>query len=113
MKATKYVSTSQQRVLKTMKALFGHEVTGITTNDLSRQLETSSDRVFKDLKNLEEAGLAEQLPNKNWRISPALGRESLHIVNNLNAMARRLDETAKRFGVNEQSQELLRRYGTN
>lgn len=99
MKATNYVSTSQQRVLKTMKALFGHEVTGITTNDLSRQLETSSDRVFKDLKNLEEAGLAEQLPNKNWRISPLLGREAIKVMNALDTARRRIDEAYQRYGM--------------
>ena len=108
-----YTSTTQQRGYRTLKALFGHEVTGIASNDLAKQLSTSSDRVFKDLKNLEEAGLAEQLPNKNWRISPMLGKDSFRILNNINAMARRLDETAKRFGVNEQSQDLLRRYGTS
>lgn len=99
MKATNYVSTSQQRVLKTLKALFGHEITGITSNDLAKQLNTSSDRVFKDLKNLEEAGLAEQLPNKNWRIAPLLGREALKVMNALDTARRRIDEAYQRYGI--------------
>lgn len=99
MKATNYVSTSQQRVLKTMKALFGHEEVGITTQELADKLETSSSRVFKDLKNLEEAGFAEQLPNKNWRISPALGRECFKIMNALDTARRRLDEAFARYGM--------------
>lgn len=108
-----YTSTTQQRVLRTMKALFGHEVTGITTQDLAKRLEMSASKTFKDLKNLEEAGLAEQLPNKNWRISSNLGRESLRIVNNIHAMARRIDETAERFGVNNLSPEAISRYTKN
>ncbi len=99
MNQTNYISTSQQRVLKTMKALFGHEVAGITSNDLARQLDTSSDRVFKDLKNLEEAGLAEQLPNKNWRIAPTLGREALKVMNALDTARKRIDEAYHRYGM--------------
>lgn len=97
MKAPNYTSTTQQRGYRTMKALFGHEVTGITAQDLSRQLNTSSDRVFKDLKNLEEAGLAEQLPNKNWRIAPLLGREALKVMNALDTARRRIDEAYNRY----------------
>lgn len=99
MKATNYVSTSQQRVLKTMKALFGHEVTGITNKDLAKKLNMPVSYVFKDLKNLEEAGLAEQLPDGYWRISPLLGRECFKIMNAFNDARRRLEENANRYGV--------------
>ncbi len=109
----KYTSTSQQRVLKTLKALFGHEVTGISNQDLAKRLGSTSDRVFKDLKNLEQAGLAEQLPNKNWRIASNLGREAIRIVNNIRAMSARVEETAERYGINDLSQDVSQRYGIN
>lgn len=99
MKATNYVSSSQQRVLNTLKALFGHEVSGITAQELADKLETSNSRVFKDLKNLEEAGLAEQLPNKNWRIAPLLGREAIKVMNALDTARRRIDEAYQRYGM--------------
>lgn len=99
MSETNYTSTTQQRGYRTMKALFGHEEVGITTQELANKLDTSTDRVFKDLKNLEEAGLAEQLPNKKWRISPALGRESFKIMNALDTARRRLDEAFARYGM--------------
>ncbi len=96
---TKYTSTAQQRGYKTLKTLFGHEVIGITSNNLATCLGSSNDRVFKDLKNLEEAGLAEQLPNKNWRISPLLGREAIKILNNINESRQRFDELTARYGA--------------
>lgn len=96
---TNYISTTQQRVLRTMKALFGHEVTGITTQDLAKRLEMNASKTFKDLKNLEEAGLAEQLPDKTWRIAPALGREAFKVMNALDTARRRLEETASRYGM--------------
>lgn len=94
-----YTSSSQQRVLRTMKVLFGHEINGITSSELAKQLETSNDRVFKDLVNLQEAGLAEQLPDKTWRIAPALGREAFKVMNALDTARRRLEETASRYGM--------------
>lgn len=96
----KYISNSQQRALNTLKALFGHESTGIASKDLAQQLDTKASQVFKDLMNLQEAGLAEQLPDKNWRVAPALGREVFKIMNNLDTARRRLDETANRYGIN-------------
>lgn len=94
-----YVSSSQQRVLNTLKALFGHESAGIASKDVASQLETTNSQAYKDLMNLQEAGLAEQLPDKNWRVAPALGREAFKIMNNLDTARRRLDETANRYGA--------------
>ena len=97
----KYTSNAQQRALNTLKALFGHEIAGITAKDLATRLNVTSSQVFKDLMNLQEAGVAEQLPNKNWRVAPALGREAFKIMNNLDTARRRLDETANRYGINQ------------
>lgn len=92
-----YTSTTQQRVLRTLKALFGFEVTGITSADLAKHLNTSNDRCFKDLKNLEEAGFAEQLPNKKWRISPNLGKEALKILKRIDEHQQYFDEVVNRY----------------
>lgn len=97
----KYLSSTQQRVLNTLKALFGHEADGISSKDLASQLDATNSQAFKDLMNLQEAGLAEQLPNKNWRIAPAMGREAIKVMNNIDAARRRLDETANRYGISQ------------
>lgn len=105
-----YTSTSQQRGYRTMKALFGHEVTGISATDLAKQLGNTASQAYKDLINLQQAGLAEQLPNGNWRIAPALGRECFRILNNITAMARRIDEAMERYGANQLSPEARAKY---
>ena len=95
----KYISNAQQRALQTLQALFGHESNGIPSKEIARQLDATASQVFKDLINLQAAGLAEQLPDKNWRIAPSLGREAFKIMNNLDTARRRLDETANRYGI--------------
>lgn len=93
----KYISNAQQRALNTLKALFGHEIAGITAKDLATRLNVTSSQVFKDLMNLQEAGVAEQLPNKNWRISAGLGREAIKILNHINEGRQRVEEVSNRY----------------
>ncbi len=95
----KYTSKSQQRGYRTLKALFGHEFKGISNQDLAKQLSLPPTKTFKDLKNLEQAGLAEQLPDDKWRVSPSLGRESVKILNELDTVRKRVEETAVRYGL--------------
>ncbi len=96
----KYTSKSQQRGYRTLKALFGHEFKGISNQDLAKQLSLPPTKTFKDLKNLEQAGLAEQLPDDKWRVSPSLGREALKILNHVNESRQRFDELTSRYGIN-------------
>lgn len=93
------LSKTQLRGYETLKALFGHELTGISCQVLADRFGTARTAVLRDLQALEAAGLAEQLANKCWRISPALGREALKIFNNVNQARDRLDETAQRYGI--------------
>lgn len=95
-----YTNTSQLRGYQTLKALFGHEVSGIECVELSKQLGNSKAQVFKDLSTLQAAGLAEQLPNKNWRLSSTLAREAVKILHGLDNARQRVDETARRYGIN-------------
>lgn len=93
------INATQTRGYKTLKALFGHEISGIECIDLSQQLGQSKAQVYKDLVTLQAAGLAEQLPNKNWRLSSTLAREAVKILHNLDNARQRIDETARRYGI--------------
>lgn len=95
-----YINKAQLRGYQTLRALFGYEVSGIECAVLAKQLECSKAQVFKDLSTLQAAGLAEQLPNKNWRLSSALAREAVKIMHGLNNARERVDETANRYGIN-------------
>lgn len=95
-----YTHAAQLRGYTTLKALFGHETHGISCAVLAQQLGLRNGQVFKDLSTLQAAGLAEQLPNKNWRLSSALAREAIKILHGLDNARRRVDETANRYGIN-------------
>ena len=93
------LSATQLRGYEIFKALFGHELNGISCQTLAKRFGTGRAATLRDLQTLEAAGLAEQLPNKCWRVSPALGREALKIFNSVNQAADRLKETASRYGI--------------
>lgn len=93
------ISTAQQRGYCVLKQLFGHEMIGIACHELAEQLDISKVTAYKDLKGLEAAGLAEQLPNKNWRLASSLAREAVKIMHGLDAARRRVEETAERCGI--------------
>ncbi len=93
-----YTNKAQIRGYQTLEALFGHEVTGIECAELAKRLNTTKAQVYKDLCVLEQAGYAEQLPDKNWRVSAKLAREAVKIMNALDSARRRVDETASRYG---------------
>ncbi len=83
MSQKQYASSAQMRGYQVLKQLFGHEINGIACHELAAQLNKPKVTVYKDLKGLEAAGLAEQLPDKNWRLSSALAREAVSAFNRL------------------------------
>lgn len=93
------IHTSQLRGYEVFKALFGHENIGITCQELAERFNEDKGKIYRDLKTIEEAGLAEQLPNKCWRISPRYGDYAISILNGIQASKTRLDETIRRYGI--------------
>ena len=104
---TSYVCEAQQRVLFVMMALAGHEFDGVSLTEISVALAQRTGKtkngqknnVFRDLHNLKEAGLAEQLPDSDkWRLSPRLVQVATSYQRYIDRAAARLDETRQRFG---------------
>jgi DNA-binding IclR family transcriptional regulator len=94
----RYDNAAQQRVLKTMMALFGHEIDGLSPSQIAKVVGTSASNVTRDLHNLIEAGVAERIPhNDNVRITPRMGQRALAILNNIDNAARRVEETRNRY----------------
>ena len=96
---TQGLSRTQLRGYETMKALFGHELNGISCQALADRFGAQKAATLRDLQALEAAGLAEQLPNKCRRGSPALGRDSLKFFNAATQARGRLNETASLYGI--------------
>lgn len=77
--AENYLNNGQQRLIKVMQHLVGHELDGITAGELAGEIGGGSTAIFRDLKNLEAVGWAEKLPSGGWRITPTFA-ELMRVV---------------------------------
>jgi len=98
---TDYTSASQQRILKVMLALFGHEIDGLPPGQVANVVGITASQATRDLDNLKTAGLAEQVPhNTQYRITPMLGQRALAILHTIDRAAQRVEETRSRYTRN-------------
>jgi len=96
--ATTYTHEGQQRVLRLLLLLAGHEITGLAPADIAKQQGCNASAVTRDLANLAEAGLAEQVPETGrWRLAPQIVQIALRHMAALDRAEQRLAETRNRF----------------
>jgi len=93
----RYINAAQQRVLKMLQRLAGHEIEGLAPSELAAALRTSASNVTRDLANLREAGLAERLHNDRWRLTPRIVQISLAAGDAFSRAQDRLNEVRQRF----------------
>lgn len=93
-----YHNGSQQRILRVMLVLFGHEIDGLAPSQIAQTVGASASAITRDIHNLIEAGVAERLPhNDNVRIHPMLSSKALQILAALDQADKRLTEIRDRF----------------
>lgn len=93
-----YTCEAQQRVLKLLMALFGHEVNGVSPGELASGLGLKPSQITRDLWNLVEAGLVERLPKTDrTRISPRLGAKALNTLTAFDQAQRQLTDLRDRY----------------
>lgn len=93
-----YINAAQQRLLKAVLLLAGNELNGLAPSDLAKALDTNPSNVTRDLANLKEAGLAEQLPETGrWRLGPKVVQIAVDFFTNLERSQSRVDEIKQRF----------------
>lgn len=95
------LSSTQTRGYELFKALFGHETRGVSCQELADKFELGKATVLRDLQTMQEAGLAQQLPNKKWRVAPSFGHFAIKMLNNVQAERQRLNEVVQRYGLAE------------
>lgn len=93
---TKYECEAQQRLLKVVDALVGHEVDGVSAKDVAARTGTSSATAFRDLSNLQLGGWAEQLEDGCWRLSVNAAKMLRRINDGINSALARVN-TARRM----------------
>jgi len=97
----RYISNSQQRVLRILVHLGGHEVDGLAPGEISKSLDINPAHVTHDLANLKQAGLAEKLPDTNrWRLTPRIPQIGVAMLNGISRRENKLAETKNRFTRN-------------
>ncbi|MDY6979193.1 MAG: MarR family transcriptional regulator [Pseudomonadota bacterium] len=97
----KYRSESQQRVLRILTVLAGHEVSGLAPGEIAKGTGYSASNVTRALANLRIAGLAEQLPDsERWRLSPKVVQIAIAHMSGLDKAQGKLDEVRNRFSRN-------------
>lgn len=98
MSTDRYINAAQQRVLKMLMRLAGHEIEGLAPSELAAALRTSASNVTRDLANLREAGLAEPIDgNGRWRLTPRIVQVSIAAGTAFTRAQDRLDEVRQRF----------------
>lgn len=98
MSDSKYHSKSQQRILKIIFVLAGHEVDGLAPGEISKALHVTPSSVTRDLANLRISGLAEQLAEtERWRLTPKLSQIGLAMLDGVDKSQRKTDEVKQRY----------------
>lgn len=93
----RYINTAQQRVLRTLTMLCGHELEGLAPGEIAKALKSSPSNTTRDLANLREAGLAEPLDSGRWRVTPRVAQMGLAVAKSLDDARARVDEIAQRY----------------
>lgn len=95
----KYVSENQQRLLRLIQLLAGHELEGLAPGEIAKQNDCQPTQVTRDLANLKHFGWAEQIAaTGRWRLGPDIVRIASRHMALLDKAERRLDELKSRFG---------------
>lgn len=93
-----YASTSQQRILKVLLALSGHEVNGLAPGEIAKGLKVHDSNITHDLRNLRLADMAEEIPGTGrWRLSPRVGQIAMDMLAGVDRAQRKVDEVRQRF----------------
>jgi DNA-binding IclR family transcriptional regulator len=98
---TDYTNSSQQRILKVVLAMFGHEIDGLAPGQLAKLAGITPGEATRDLDNLMQAGWVETLPQGNsYRITPMVGQKAMAILHTLSRAAQQVADTQNRYTRN-------------
>ncbi len=97
----KYTCESEQRVIKTVLALFGDVVQGLTPSVLATAVGCHPSAMTKTLDNLKTAGIAERDEDTGcWRLTPRLPQQAIKVWSAVDRAEARLQQARQRFSSN-------------
>ncbi len=93
-----YDNAGQQRILRIALTLAGHELHGIAPKDLAETLKVSAGTITRDLHNLREVGLVEQIQETGrYRLGPKLVQIAVSHMRAMDRATAQLDEIKNRY----------------
>jgi DNA-binding IclR family transcriptional regulator len=93
-----YLSDSQQRVIKTILALFSDVVQGVAPSVLAKHVECDPAQMTRTLSNLQYAGIAERDETTGlWRLTPRLPQQAIKVWTAIDRAEARLQQAKNRF----------------
>lgn len=93
-----YSNAAQQRILKVLDLLFGHEITGLAPGEIAKSIAATASSITRDLANLTEAGMAEEVQGTGrYRITPRLGRRCMATLQTFDRAEQQLGDLKARF----------------
>lgn len=96
-----YTNAAQQRVIQVLLRLAGHEVNGLAPGEIAKALDTTPSNITRDLHNLKEGGVAEQIQESGrWRLSPRIPQIGVAMLNGIGRAQAKVDEVQQRFTRN-------------
>ena len=102
MSERKYKNEAQERGYKVLMLLAGNEFNGVAPGELAKSLATNPGNITRDLRVLQESGLAETLPHdpSRWRLGPNLVQIANAFRAHLTEVQRRAAEVEQRYTRN-------------
>ena len=92
-----YTNNAQQRIIILIEKLAGNEMEGLPLKTLSKNMDSSIAATYRDLKNLEEVGWAEQKENTSWVLTPRAAQPLKKISDNLRTILGQVNKINKDF----------------
>lgn len=95
---SKYAHDGQQRLLRLISLLAGHELTGATPSELAKAQNCLPSLITRDLANLKLGGYAEHVPETGrWRLAPEIVQIAFKHMTALDEAQRRLNDVRNRY----------------
>lgn len=93
-----YSNAAQQRILKVLDLMFGHEINGLAPGEIAKSITANPSAITRDLANLVEAGMVEEIMQTGrYRITPRLASRVLATLNTFDAAKTKLNDLHQRY----------------
>lgn len=93
-----YTNEAQQRLLRLLMVLAGHELHGLAPAQIAREMACSASAVTRDMDNLAKAGWAERVPATGfWRLGPQPVQMAMRHMVAMDRAKTQLEQVSQRY----------------